>query len=388
MTAPLRLLMTAQAIDQDHPILGFSHTWAAKLAGLVERLHVVTLHLGKHDLPSNVTVTSLGGERGSGKLAKLIAFHRAVAPLVLGRKVDGIFVQQTEINAILAAPYAKLLRVPLVLFKGHSRSLRPSLRVANALIDRALTSTPAAYPIDTPKKVVTGQGIDVDVFTPALAPEGVPAGGQKRARGRKKAGGPKRIISVGRLAPIKRYAVQIEAANILINQKGRKDFTLHIYGGPDPPSHAAELTALIKNHGLEETVFLEGPMDFRRMPEVYRGAHALVHTCATESLDKAVLEAMACGVPAITSIQSYRPVMGVSADTLVCRPGDAADLAAKMEGVLALPSADYHTLGSALRDTVVRDHSVDRLVAQLVEVIQELRRGKSPRREASMRRGA
>ncbi len=375
MTPPLRLLMTSQAIDQDHPILGFSHTWAAKLAGLVERLHVVTLHLGKHDLPPNVTVTSLGGERGRGKLAKLIAFHRAVAPLALGRKIDGIFVQQTEINAILAAPYAKLLRIPLVLFKGHSRSLRPSLRVANALIDRALTSAPAAYPIDTPKKVVTGQGIDVDTFVPLR-------GGPKRGAG------PKRIISVGRLSPIKRYEVQIEAANILVNERGRKDFTLHIYGGPDPPSHAAELTALIKNHGLEETVFLEGPMDFRRMPEVYRGAHALLHTCDTESLDKAVLEAMACGVPAITSIQSYGPVMGASADILVCRPGDLTGLAAKLEAVLALSPTEHRALGGALRDTVVRDHSVDRLVAQVVEVIQELRRGKSPRREAGMRQGA
>lgn len=353
----MRLLMTTQVIDPDHPILGFSHTWASKLAERVEKLYIVALSVGKHSLPENVKVYSLGREHGVNKIGKFFLFQRYVAPLILGRKVDGVFVQQTEINAILAAPYAKLMGTPIIIFKAHSKSLRTSLKIANILIDRALTSTEVAYPLDTPKKMVTGQGIDTDFFSPS--PD-------------KKENNPRRVIAVGRLSPIKNYELQIEAINILVNQRGRKNISYHIYGAPDPESYEKKMFEMVREYGITGYVHFEGATDFRNMPEIYKSCDVLIHSCDTESLDKVVLEAMACSKLAITSIQSYRSELKEYSDLLISRPNDAVDLADKIEGILSLPKNEYDKLGNNLRGIVIRHHNIDHFADQVVGVFKNL----------------
>lgn len=359
----MRLLMTALFLNSEHNANGFSHTWAGKLAERVEKLYVVALSVGRHELPANTRVLSMGRERGISRPAMLLNFHRHVAPLVLGGHVDGVFVQQAEYTAIMAAPYTKLRGVPMVLFKAHSRSLRPSLRVANVLIDRALTSTPAAYPIDTPKKMVTGQGIDVDFFAPPAS--------------RPSEDGRKRVVSVGRISPIKRIETQIEAARILA-ARGRRDFRLHVYGHDFDPAYGERLRAMTAGYGLQDFVRFEGPLEYRSIPVVYRGAHLLVHTCDTESLDKVVLEAMACEVPAITSIQAYAPEIGPRGEQLVVPIGDAERLADRMAWVLDMDPPTHQALGRELRARVVALHSVDGFADRVVQILTDLRAGRTP----------
>lgn len=356
----MRLLMTTQCLDSTHPVLGFSHTWAAKLAERVARLDIVALELGRVALPENVSVWSLGKEWGSRRPKRFVRFQRYVAPLILSGRIDGVFVQQTEINALLAAPWALLRRTPIVLFKGHSRSLRPSLRLANRLVDAVVTSAPAAYPIDTRKKIVTGQGIDVDRFAVA----------RPRAR-------TPHVIAVGRYSPIKRYEIVIEAARLL-RERGRRDVRFSFHGPPDDRGYRERLAEHVHASGLGETIHLLDGVPFPEVPALYAGCDLVAHPCDTESLDKAVLEAMACGRPAVTSIQSYRAVLGADADALVFRPGDAGDLARKLEAVLAQPTEARCALGMRLREIVKRDHSVDHLMDQLVELFGALGRGWRP----------
>jgi glycosyltransferase involved in cell wall biosynthesis len=356
---PLRLLMTSQAIDLDHPILAFSHSWAAELAGLVDKLYLVTLQLGRHSLPSNVEVFSLGKETGRGRLGRFLAFNQAVAPLALRGKIDGIFVQQTEINAILAAPYAKLCGIPLVIFKAHGRSLRPSLRIATRLVDAALTSEATAFPIDTPKKVVTGQGIDVDWFAPEAT---VPPTKEIR-----------HVTSVGRYSPIKGYEVFIEAARILVHEKRRKDIRFSIYAAPDDPAYRTKLETLVQASDLADFFTLRPPLTYSAMRDLYLESDVLVHPSNTESLDKVVLEAMACGRPVITSTSPYRSVLGRYTDGLMFQKNRADELAGKIERLLALPAHEYRALGAALRQIVMQGHSLNRLADQIVGVFRRLK---------------
>src|SRR3989344_3692203 len=56
----MRLLICTQAADQDDPVLGFFHEWIAGLAKQFESVEVVCLKEGRHALPANVSVHSLG----------------------------------------------------------------------------------------------------------------------------------------------------------------------------------------------------------------------------------------------------------------------------------------------------------------------------------------
>src|SRR4051812_10743399 len=57
------LLIVTQAIDQEDQVLGFFHKWVEEFAKHTESITVVCLREGKHSLPNNVRVFSLGKEK-------------------------------------------------------------------------------------------------------------------------------------------------------------------------------------------------------------------------------------------------------------------------------------------------------------------------------------
>lgn len=362
--SPLRLLMTTQVIDQDHPILGFSHTWATKIAQRIAHLHILTSYVGRHSLPPNVTLWSLGKEEGAGRLQRLLRHQRIGASLILGGRVDGIFVQQTEEHVLGLAPYALVRRLPIVLFKGHGRSLRFRLRIATLLVSKALTSAEVAFPLRTRKKLVIGQGIDTEIFQPG------PEGGGRGGTGF-------RIVSVGRLSPIKAYEVQIDAARLLVSERGRRQFRLHIYGGWEYPGYREYLEGLrtqVAQSGLTDVVHFEGSVLFGEIPRVYQHADLVIHSSRTLSLDKTVLEAMACAIPVVAPNDPYATILGPYADDLTYPADDAAALANQMNALLSRAPAERHALGLALRGIIVRDHSVEHFADKLVALFGSLSR--------------
>ncbi|MGH9005030.1 MAG: glycosyltransferase, partial [Acidimicrobiia bacterium] len=82
-------------------------------------------------------------------------------------------------------------------------------------------------------------------------------------------------------------------------------------------AHAETLRERSRALGLAERVDFLGAVPYRSMPVEYRGAWALAHTSATGSLDKVVLEAMACRTPVVTSNISALPETAGDAALLV-----------------------------------------------------------------------
>jgi hypothetical protein len=84
----LRVLMITQRVDLDDDILGFTHTWANKLAEKVERLYVLALAVGRRSLKDNVELFSKGKEPANSRLERLVDLNRVVAGLILGKEVQ------------------------------------------------------------------------------------------------------------------------------------------------------------------------------------------------------------------------------------------------------------------------------------------------------------
>ena len=185
----MRVLMITQKVDLDDDILGFTHTWVNKLAERVERLYVLALAVGGHSLRDNVKLFSMGKERGNSRPGRLINFNRVVARLVLSRKVDLVFIHMCPRYAILAAPYAKLMRVPMVMWFTHS-SVNNELRIAHFLVDKVVTASRESFRLKSDKVVITGHGIETSRFKPLDVC---------------RKGDTKVILSVGRISPIKDY---------------------------------------------------------------------------------------------------------------------------------------------------------------------------------------
>ncbi len=66
-------------------------------------------------------------------------------------------------------------------------------------------------------------------------------------------------------------------------------------------------------------------------------------------------------------------MLGIWADRLVFRHGDAADLAAKLAVLLATNSEDREMMGSELRRQVVEGHGLEHLVTRLCCIFEDVR---------------
>ena len=62
-----------------------------------------------------------------------------------------------------------------------------------------------------------------------------------------------------------------------------------------------ELSEWIGKHGVAQTIHFAGAVREAKLPSLYRGSQALVFTSLYEGFGLPLLEAMACGIPLLTS---------------------------------------------------------------------------------------
>jgi glycosyltransferase involved in cell wall biosynthesis len=258
----MRLLICTQAVDRDDPALGFFHRWVEEFAAHADKIVIICLRKGNYDLPKHVEVIALGEKW---------RFLRAleVCSIAFGRRADyeAVFVHMNPEYLVAAGWFWRLLGKRTALWYAH-KSVNLKLRIAAKLANVIFTASKESFRLQSKKVQVIGHGIDADMFSPDSS---VPRG--------------EHLLSVGRLMPSKRHdrAIRIAA------EEGRE---LRIIGdGPE----RARLESLAQEIGA--TVSFLGPLSQKSLPDEYRRAHAFLHTSETGSLDKVVLEALACGCP-------------------------------------------------------------------------------------------
>ncbi|MFQ5411888.1 MAG: glycosyltransferase [Phycisphaerae bacterium] len=179
---------------------------------------------------------------------------------------------------------------------------------------------------------------------------------------------PKRIISVGRIEPEKGHQVLIRAAREM-KDRGRVGFTMEIAG---PGSRIEPLRRLAVELGVADCVRLVGPVEHGAPLRAFMdNADLFVLPSLTEGMPRALLEAMARGIPAVGS-RTGGIVELLDVGRLVA-PGDASALARLMTDVLQAP-ADLAAMSAAsirtarkyhLAEMNRRKHAFWRCVAEL-----------------------
>jgi glycosyltransferase involved in cell wall biosynthesis len=334
----LNLVFICQAVDPDDLILASTVRWIRLLAGRPDVAHVgvITLRAGAHGLPHNVDVVEIGGARGRAR--RIAAFYAAVGRLTRGRRVDAFFVYQGGPYPALLLPYRLLAGIPIFQWKAHPYVSWPMWFYARFCDTRVFTSTPGAFPLDLPNISVVGNGIDVQEFSLRTAP-------------------PTRdLVTVGRLSRSKQIERILEAMAVCRRRFGRTP-SLDVLGPRLDEGYADALARRVEALGLEADVTFAGGVPRSALPEALGRYRLFVNVSAT-ALDRAVLEAMACGVPVVSSNPCVREIVPEGCRDLLSVPaGDAEALAERLHQLVALDSASRERLGRALREVVVRDHS-------------------------------
>jgi len=104
------------------------------------------------------------------------------------------------------------------------------------------------------------------------------------------------LLTVGRLSPTKRVEMLIEAVRLLHSENRKVQLTIVGEGARE-----SALRKLVKETHLEYFFIFKRRVDSSRMPELYRQADILVSATMQEGMSNAMLEAMACGLPIVTT---------------------------------------------------------------------------------------
>ncbi|MFL5965068.1 MAG: glycosyltransferase [Gaiellaceae bacterium] len=318
-----RLVFITQQVDPDHPALAATIPQIAALAQRVDEVVVLADTALPDALPDNCRVRSFRAPR---QVARGARFAAALAPELRPRPL-GVVAHMCPIYAILAAPLARPLGIPVLLWFTHWRA-RPKLALAARLATRIVTVDETSFPIASRKVVPIGHAVDVDRFTCA----------EPSANGRL------RVVALGRFSPSKRYEELFRGVE-LARSRG-VDVALDVYG----PTLTAEERAYRAVLQPPDGVTLHDPVAGSAVPALLGGYDALVSATRAGSADKAVLEAAAACVPVVASTA---PVEGV------LRFGSSAELADRLSELAALDRTARAGLGRVGRDDVARRHSLD-----------------------------
>ena len=148
---------------------------------------------------------------------------------------------------------------------------------SEGLRERALEFVPSAA-IE-----VIPNGVDLERFHPA--------GGQRYDGQR-----PLHLLSVGRLSMTKRVEMLVDAVDVL--HKGGVAVRLTVVGGG---ALEPGLRRLVADRRMGEWVDLTGRVDADRMPGLYRQHDVYATATMQEGMSNAMLEAMASGLPIVTT---------------------------------------------------------------------------------------
>jgi glycosyltransferase involved in cell wall biosynthesis len=353
----VKIVVVTQAYDPDHPYLGATHDWIGALARLGCRVDVVASWV-KPGLrpPASVRVRPFGKARGAGRLERGALLHAQLARSVVGGRPDGVLAHMGPGFAIAAAPYAWLAGTPLVLWYAHKR-VSAELRIAHALVDAVATASHDQLGIRGPKVRTLGHGVALDRFAPAAA----------SANGRP----PWRVLTVGRIAPVKRVDVVLDAADALAAAGRGSDFRLRLIGAPANAAHADYAAAVRRRAARLESVELVGEVPHSDMAGVYRRAHAYVSAYDGPGWDKATLEALASGLPCFVSGRTVRAELGDLDGHLGFATGQ--ELADRLDRFFARPRAQRQRAAARCRSLVLGRHDVAGLMESLIGLFGELR---------------
>ena len=176
-----------------------------------------------------------------------------------------------------------------------------------------------------------------------------------------------RALGVGRLVPKKGFDVLVEACAIL-KQRGFH-FETAIVG--EHGEHEAELRRQIDAHGLKDHVRLVGPMEQSRLYTQYQRADIFCLPCRVldngdrDGLPNVLMEAMACGLPVVTTPVSGIPEIIKDGQNGTLVPPDDAEALANAIQRISSDRMFARNLGRAGRLTVLERFDGDKTAMEL-----------------------
>ncbi len=335
----VNLLVLTQAVDLNDPVLGFFHGWIVELSKHYEKIHVICLKEGKHLLPANVVVHSLGKESGVSRLVHLARFYRYI--WTLRHEYDAVFVHMNPEYVVLGRKSWFLLRKKVYLWRNHYSG--GFLTVLAVLLSRKVFCTSRfSFTARFKKTRIMPVGVNFAPITDVVRE-------------------PRSILFLARIAPSKRPDMLLRALRAL-KERGIP-CSASVYGSSlaEDEQFATDTRAFAQKEGLN-VVFHEG-VPHQETPRIFASHDIFVNLSASGMYDKTLFEAAAAGCLVLASSRDFAALVDAR---FVFAENDIDDLARKLEALLALPEREKESAREKFK-ALAETQSLQRLVDRLVE---------------------
>ncbi len=327
------LVFITQAADPSHPVLGATVPKIRALAARVDEVVVLADKVVPEALPENCRVRSFAAPSQAERGARCFAALAAELP----RRPVAVVAHMAPVYALIAAPLARPLRVPLLLWftqQGSGSLLNAAARVVDAI----LTVDERSVPLRSSKVHAIGHGIDVDALR--CVPERVAP--------------LRRLLGLGRYAPVKGWETVLRA----LPELPGATLVLH---GPTLTDvdrlYRPRLEHLADELGVGGRVAFGDEVAYAEVPHLFELADAVVNATHGNSADKVVYEAAAACLPVFAASPVFDRLLPEALRFHGDFPGSLAERIRSYDG----------GAGPELRARVVAQHSVDHWAERVLE---------------------
>ena len=330
----LRLLFITQVVDKNDPILGFVIRWIQEFVNQEVKMTVFTRRMVYEDLPD--------GAQGQDLSQPVIrrVLNLWYYSIKYRKQYDKVFVHMTPQIVVLGWPLWFVLGKPVYMWYMH-KSVTWWLKLALKVTKKTFTASDLSLRVDSPKKTIVGHGIDTEQFKPLEAPR------------------KPEVLWISRIQPSKKLEDSLAFMDEFHKRYPNVEWKMRVIGSAEGnEEYLNKMKQEADRLGFAERVVFEGQKPHEELPEIFANATVFISTSETGSIDKVVLESLACGTPVIAKGKEYHDLPGV------IKISDREKALQTLYYSLQNPASDQEG-----RNGVIERHDLKRLISILLKKI-------------------
>lgn len=343
----MKLLIITQKVNRKDSTLGFFCRWIEEISKKFERVTVICLEKGEHQLSSDIKILSLGKEEGRSRLKYVFRFYKYIWQE--RENYDRVLVHMNQEYILLAGWLWKLLNKKIFMWRNHYAGSLLTY-IAGLFCKGVFYTSKFSYTARFKNAVMMPVGIDEDSLMVNTKIERIS----------------KSVLFLGRLDPTKKPEILLKALGIVLN-KGL-NFSVSFVGGPSDPNskYPEELADLAKTLKIQDKVVFVGPVPNTETFRFYRSHEIFVNCSKSGMFDKTILKACASGCLVLAASKDFESLVG---SEFSFPNDDYNELANKLIKFLSMDLSEKEKLTIKLQ-SIIKSHSLPVLAEKLTEYIK------------------
>jgi glycosyltransferase involved in cell wall biosynthesis len=345
-----RIIIYNYSMDEKSDVLASNVDWVKSFAQIFETVQVYTFKNGEADLPKNVTVRAISGgsltNRTLGVIQLLLSFIQEIP----NRRNVVVFHHMNSITAGTIGYLFKVMGVSQGLWYSHSHA-DIYLKLSRFSMDAFFSTTLDSFPLARGNMHPIGHGINLRRFNLENS--------QRLRTG---------IVAVGRIAPIKRLELLIQAVS-----ESNLDIPLNFVGKYQENSHYFEMLRGLAQ-SLRVQVNFVGPLEYSEIPEVF-ASHSIVFSGTPKSIDKSALEGAASGCFVLTDNDNLDELTGMKQVYSLLNLNYGSSIKDKIITLTKLPSEEQYYLRRKVSNKTSQECNVSNATLRIARTLLEIDNG-------------